>query len=422
MSSSTEVPSRSVESVPLDGLRVLDFTQIGAGPLCGMYLGDLGADVIKIEPPTGDLGRALGLPWVDEESPINVSFNRNKRSLCVDLKSLEGRRIALKLVAKADVLLESFRPGVMARFGLDYESVCRINERLVYCSVSAYGQSGPMANQAGVDGIVQGTSGLMSLIGSEGAEPCKVQAPVVDVSTGFIATIGTLAQLLERTRTGRGGYLDVNLFASAVALQQSAITTYLGNGELPKRLGSAAPYAAPNEAFETANGWIMIAAYNGDRWNQLCKVLGLEDIAADPRLFTLNQRLLNRDLMKQCLGPRIKKETSEYWLDKLEPADILCGKVATYEDLAANPQVEHMKLLTHITGGSGRRFATPSFPVNSRVPRPARGAPACGEHTREILASLGLRQQEVEELRTKKAVFFRTNTQPTRVTESGGVL
>lgn len=410
MSSWTDITARPENFAPLDGIKVLDFTQIGAGPLCGMYLGDLGADVIKIEPPTGDLGRNLGLPWVDEESPINIAFNRNKRSLCVDLKSAEGRKIVTKLASEADVLLESFRPGVMAKFGLDHESLRPNNERLVYCSVSGYGQSGPMADKAGVDGIVQGTSGLMSLIGNESAEPCKVQAPVVDVSTGFIATIGTLTQLLERVRTGRGGYLDVSLFASAVALQQSAITTYLGTGELPKRLGSAAPYAAPNEAFETADGWIMIAAYNGNRWAQLCMVLGLEEIGADPRLSTTSQRLLHRDLMKQHLTRRFKTETSGYWIEKLEQADVLCGKVATYKDLAANPQVAHMKLFSHTTDASGRQFATPAFPVNPRNQRPARAAPTCGEHTKEILESLGLSPQEVEQLRAQKAVYFAAAT------------
>lgn len=391
----------------LSGLCVLDFTQIGAGPTCSMYLGDMGANVIKVEPPSGDLGRQLGLPWVDNLSPVYEAFNRNKRSICIDLKSEQGKTIVLELAAKADVIIESFRPGTMAAFGLDYESVRQFNERVVYCSVSAYGQTGPMSHKAGVDGIIQGTSGLMSLIGYPDSEPCKVQAPVVDVSTGFISAIAILAQLLERERTGKGGYLDVNLLSSAVALQQSAITTFMGLNEVPVRMGSAAPYAAPNEAFETADGWIMVAAYNGDRWERLCQVLDLSEIATEPGLLTSANRVVNRLAMKSHLAPRFKTQSSASWLEKLEAVDILCGKVATYEDLVSDPQVQHLNLLVQTVATNGQRITSPAFPVNTRegAKRPSRSAPTCGQHSTNILEEIGYSPQRIEQLYKAGAVL-----------------
>jgi crotonobetainyl-CoA:carnitine CoA-transferase CaiB-like acyl-CoA transferase len=391
----------------LKGLKVLDFTQIGAGPTCSMYLGDMGADVVKVEQPSGDLGRKLGLPWVDVNSPIFEAFNRNKRSVCINLNSIDGKEIAIKLASKADVLIESFRPNTMKKFGLDYDSINKINERIVYCSVSAYGQTGPMSHKVGVDGIIQGTSGLMSLIGYPNSEPCKVQAPVVDVSTGHISTIAILSQLLERERTGKGGYSDVNLLSSAVALQQSAITTFMGTRELPQRMGSAAPYAAPNEAFETSDGWIMVAAYSGNRWESLCEVLNIAEIANKKGMKTSADRVINRQEMKNYLSPRFKTQTSTYWQEKLEAVDILCGNVATYKDLISDPQVQHLNLLTEAISSDGKLFISPAFPVNTRAGamNPSIAAPRCGQHSTEILAEIGYNADEIELIYKNGAIF-----------------
>ncbi len=212
----------------LRGVEVLDFSQIGAGPTCTMMLGDFGANVVKVEPVEGDAGRRLGPPWYGSESPVFVSFNRNKRSISIDLKNEAGRGVARRLALKADVLVESFRPGVMQKLGLGYETLSQERPELIYCAISGYGQTGPLAQRAGVDGILQAASGLMGLIGDENAGPCKVQAPIVDVSTGYIGALAVLAALVERQNTGRGAYLDINLFATAVALQQSAITSFFG--------------------------------------------------------------------------------------------------------------------------------------------------------------------------------------------------
>lgn len=382
----------------LRGLTVVDFTQIGAGPTCTMFLSDLGANVIKIEPPGGDTGRKLGPPWYRGYSPVFVAFNRGKRSICINLKSEQGRAVAFDLAARADVVVESFRPGVMDRLGLGYGALKAKDERLIYCSISAYGQSGPYAGRAGVDGILQAASGLMELIGSEGTEPCKVQAPIVDVTTGYIGTIGVLAALADRERTGQGAHLDVSLFASAVALQQSAITTFLGEGKQPDKIGSAAPYSAPNEAFQANDGWIMLAAYTRDLWPRLCRILGLDDLAEDPRFATSSDRVLNRHEMRKLLAPAFRRESCAYWLERLEANDILSIKVADYNDLLRNPQLDHLGMIAEARHAAGGTFRMPAFPINSAEQSPAKAAslPDLGEHTREILEESGYSAGQID--------------------------
>jgi crotonobetainyl-CoA:carnitine CoA-transferase CaiB-like acyl-CoA transferase len=396
----------------LDGIKVVDFSQIGAGPTCSMYLGDLGADVVKVEPPSGDAGRKLGPPWYFErESAVYVAFNRNKRGICLDMKTPRGIEVAQKLADEADVLVESFRPGVLGRFGLGHEQVRERNPKIVYCSVSAYGSTGISAKLAGVDGIIQSASGLMSLLGEHGQPPSKVQTPIVDITTGYIASIAVLAQLFERSRTGRGGYVDVSMFATAVALQQASMTGFLGNGALPERTGSAAPYSAPNEAFEASDGWIMVAAYLGDRWSKFCIVVGLPDLVTDPRFDTSSKRVLNRAAMRAAIGPMFKKQDSEYWLQRLIAVDILCSKVSDYQDVLANPALEHLKLIAEIKGRDGKLYRTPGFPANSRESQsvPHRAPPELGEHTVDVLENLGYSSNEIKELIESGAVSTQKN-------------
>jgi crotonobetainyl-CoA:carnitine CoA-transferase CaiB-like acyl-CoA transferase len=385
----------------LAGTKVVDFSQIGAGPTCSMFLGDLGADIIKVEPPAGDIGRLLGPPWAqDSVSSVFAAFNRNKRSICLDLKSPEGLEAARRLVNDCDVIVESFRPDVMDRLGLGFAAVSRVNPRIVYCSVSAYGSTGQGARLAGVDGIIQAASGLMGLIGDEGQPPSKVQAPIVDVTTGYIATISVLAQLLQRQQTGQGGFLDVSMLAAAVALQQSSVTGFLGDGDLPARLGSAAPYSAPNEAFETSDGWVMVAAYQGGRWERLCELLQRPDLCGDPRFATSSQRVANRTAMRQALAIPFAKQSCAYWIGRLQEQDILCSKVCDYRDLLANPHLAHLRLIAEMTDDRGQAFRAPGFPVNSRDSQslPHRAPPRCGQHSAEVLAELGYSAAEIASL------------------------
>ncbi|MCY1393912.1 Acetyl-CoA:oxalate CoA-transferase [compost metagenome] len=391
----------------LQGLTVVDFTQIAAGPTCTMLLADMGARVIKIEPPEGDLGRTLGPAWVGESSALYHGFNRGKQGLCLDLKNPAGLAVAKRLVEEADVLIESMRPGVMARLGLGYEELSASHPALIYCSISAYGQQGPYADRAGVDGILQADSGLMSLIGIPGAPPCKVQAPVVDVVTGYMACMAILAKFQARHRDGQGGHLDVSLMNSALALQQSSISSYLRDGELPTPIGSAAPYSAPNEAFQTEDGWIMVAAYNGNRWERLCAVLGHPEWATDPRFVTSAQRVVHRAAMQDALNTVFRTCSTAHWLERLRVADILCAKVADYSDLLEHPQLASNGMLATIRHPRHGELRVPGFPVNSAeaAQQPYRPAPDKGEHSRALLAEIGYGELEVAQMLESGAVI-----------------
>ena len=390
----------------LDGLTVIDFTQIGAGPTCTMLLADMGARVIKVEAPSGELGRGLGPGWIGDDSALFHAFNRNKLGISIDLKSEQGAAVARRLIAGADILVESMRPGVMARLGLGHEQLAAEHPSLVYCSISAYGQEGPYADRAGVDGIVQADSGLMSLIGLPGSEPCKVQAPVVDVMTGYVACMAVLAKLAQRARDGEGGWLDVNLLNSALALQQSSITSYLADGELPERSGSAAPYSAPNQAFETADGWIMVAAYTPERWERLCELLDLPGLARDPRFATSPLRVANRLEMVAALTKVFKTRRTDDWLPTLRAADILCSRVATYADVMEHPQVTANRMIGQVEHATLGTIRMPGFPVDSAEAnaRPFRVAPACGQDTLPVLRSVGYSDEDIAALRESRAI------------------
>lgn len=396
----------------LSNLTVIDFTQIGAGPTCTMLLADLGARVIKVEPPDGELGRKLGPAWIGEDSALFHGFNRNKLGLALDLKSKDGVLVAQRLIQQSDVVVESMRPGVMARLGLSYETLRASKPDLIYCSISAYGQSGPYADRAGVDGILQADSGLMSIIGKEGEEPAKVAAPVVDVFTGYVAFGGILAQLRDTAITGIGAHLDVNLFSSAVALQQVSLTNYLAEGMVPERIGSAAPYSAPNEAFEAVDGWFMVAAYNGGRWERLIEVLELPELGDDERFSTSSKRVANRREMRAILGARFKVHPREKWLSMLQAADILCAPVANYDDLVKHSQLQSNGLLIDVDHPGVGRVRVPGFPIDSvgAAPVRSRPAPMLGEHSRSILDAFGFESREVETLFQKGVV--RSPTHP----------
>lgn len=390
----------------LEGLTVIDFTQIAAGPTATMLMADMGATVIKVEPPGGEMGRGLGPGWIGEDSTLFHAFNRNKRGVGLDLKRAEGVDVARRLVATADVVVESMRPGVMDRLGLGYAALSRDHPALIYCSISAYGQAGPYADRAGVDGIVQADAGLMSLIGVDGGEPCKVQAPVVDVMTGYVAVTGILARLAQRARDGRGGHLDVSLFNAALALQQSSLAGYLADGQLPVRAGSAAPYSAPNQAFRTRDGWVMVAAYMPDRWRRLCETLDLPALADDPRLRTSPLRVANRAAMVEALTAVFVTRTTDEWLALLRQADILCARVATYADVAAHPQAAANAMFASVEHPVHGAIRVPGFPIDSTASNavPMRPAPGIGQDTHAILRELGFADEEIAALRACNAI------------------
>lgn len=394
----------------LQGITVLDFSQVGAGPTAGMLLGDLGADVIKIEALSGDIGRKLGPPWQNGESVVSMSFNRNKRSLAIDLKRPQAVALVQQMASSSDVILESFRPGVMDRLGLGYAKLSDQHPGLIYCSVSAYGQTGPWAEKPGVDGIVQAVSGLMSNIGDENSPPMKVLVPAADMVTGYLASLSIVSALHQRSRSGpsqgQGQHLDLSLFNSAIMLQQSALTSYLSNGELPARTGTAAPYSAPNEAYPTQNGWIMIAAYHEDRWRALCRVLGDPALADDPRFSTNPQRVAHRHALMQVLSQHLARQTSEEWQAQFEAADIICGTIANYHQLMASPQVAHNGIIVDTHNPVAGSVRMPGLAVGDRdaQSRVRHGPPALGQHSIEILRQFGVSESECQTLLSEGVV------------------
>ena len=384
----------------LEGVRVLDFTQIGAGPLAGMQMGDMGAEVIKVEAPTGDIGRKLGPPWQNGESVVSMCFNRNKRSLIVDLKKPEGAILIKELAANSHVVLESFRPGVMDRLGIGYDALREVNPKIVFASVSAYGQTGPWRDKPGVDGIVQAVSGLMSNIGDENSPPMKVLVPAVDMVTGFLTASTVMAALRVVERIGLGQHLDMSLYNSAVMFQQSAIASYLSSGEKPIRIGTAAPYSAPNEAYPTKDGWIMIAAYHDDRWPALCKLLNKPELATHPDFASIPLRVANRKKLMSELTVLLSSRTSAQWQELMEAQDIICGPIADYDMVMESPQLKHNGLIVDTSNSVAGNVRMPGLAVGDRnaQSRVRYGPPALGEHSREVLSEYGLSKEYIDAL------------------------
>ena len=393
----------------LEGVRVLDFTQIGAGPLAGMQMGDMGAEVIKVEAPAGDIGRKLGPPWQNGESVVSMCFNRNKRSLIVDLKKPEGAILIKELAASSHVVLESFRPGVMDRLGIGYDALRAVNSKIIFASVSAYGQTGPWRDKPGVDGIVQAVSGLMSNIGDENSPPMKVLVPAVDMVTGFLTTSTVMAALRVVEATGLGQHLDMSLYNSAIMFQQSAIASYLSSGEKPIRIGTAAPYSAPNEAYPTKDGWIMIAAYHDDRWPALCKLLNKPELAIHPEFSTIPLRVANRKKLMTELTVLLASKTSAQWQELMEAQDIICGPIADYDMVMGSPQLKHNGLIVDTPNSIAGNVKMPGLAVGDRdaQSRVRYGPPTLGEHSCEVLAEYGLSQSQIDTLLASGAVVQR---------------
>lgn len=390
----------------LEGIRVLDLSQGAAGPIAGMVLGDHGADVLKVEPPQGEWGRSLGPPFVGGQAAAYLAMNRNKRSIAVDLKHPEGVRVARELACGCDVLLESFRPGVLERLGLGYKELSAGEPRLVYCSICAFGQDGPWRDKPGVDGIVQAMSGIMSVTGEPDGSPVKVGVPAADTMGAMAAVQGVLLALLARERSGRGQRVDVSLFDSMLMFQTVPLSMFLASGVSPGRHGSAAPYAAPNEAFPTADGWVMVAAYSPDRWRALLDVLSCPELGDDPRFASGAVRVENRDALQAELGKRFAERTTADWLGALGAADVLCAPIHDYASLSAERGVmgeDRLPRLVHPVLGPVPGVATPAR-LSATPARPLTAAPLVGEHTREILGEHGFSEASIDGLVTSGAV------------------
>ncbi len=404
----------------LSHIRVLDLTRVLAGPWCTQNLADLGADVIKIERPgMGDDTRQWGPPWVPDgngaattDSTYYTSTNRNKRSVTIDISKPEGQALVREMVAKCDVLVENYKVGDLKRYGLGYEDLQPLNPRLIYCSVTGYGQNGPYADRPGYDFVFQGEGGLMSITGerddSPGGGPIKVGIAVTDILTGLYATIGITAALESRNITGKGQYIDAALLDTIVAFGANQIADHFMSGNIPKRWGNAHPNMAPYQVFKTANGHVIVACGNDGQFQKLCGLMNRPELAADPELQTVPLRNNSRVRVVAEIQKTFLTQTSEYWLDGLAKAGVPHGPINNYKQVFAHPQVVARKLRVdipgHKAGGSIPVVASPlrlsDTPVTYRLP-----PPVLGEHTNEVLGEiLNKSAAEIDALKAKKIV------------------
>jgi crotonobetainyl-CoA:carnitine CoA-transferase CaiB-like acyl-CoA transferase len=375
---------------PLAGVRVLDLTIALAGPYCTMLLGDLGADVVKVESPEGDQSRGWGPPFVEGESSYFLSVNRNKRSVVLDLKSDDGRRAAAELAARSDVIVENLRPGTVARLGLGYEQVRERNTGVVYCSISGFGQDRPAVG--GYDQIVQGTAGVMSLTGEPDGPPTKFGVPIGDIAAGMFGAHAILAALLARTQAGEGRHIDVAMHDSVLALLTYQGARYFATGEAPRREGNFHPTIAPYGTFETADGFINIGVGSEAQWKSFCAATGLNGLVADPRFATNRDRQANRAVLNEAVGRRIRERSSDQWQRELEAAGVPVGPINDLAQAFADPgtQERGIEVVTqHPRVGEWHMVGTP-WRLDRQAFAVRRPPPMLGEHTAEILRELEL--------------------------------
>lgn len=393
---------RSATPLPLAGVRVLDVTQVMAGPYACMLLADLGADVIKIEPPKGgDQTRgAMGFKMKGPDSMGFLNMNRNKRSITLDLKTDAARAVFLRLVKTADILVENYRPGVMKRLGIDYDTLREINPKLVYCSISGFGQSGPWATRPGFDLMAQAMSGVMSVTGYPGGAPVKAGVPVADIGCALFATYGMLSAYIGAKATGKGQYVDASLFDSALAFSIWDTSEYWGTGREPEPLGTSNRMSAPYQAVKAADGYFVMGATNQKLWQLLCNTLARPDLLDDERFSTVALRLANRDELIPALEQSFAADTCDRWIERLLEAGIPAGPILTYPQAFDSEHGRHRQMRIEIDHPIEGKVPNIGFAVKmGGTPQQVRRhPPLLGEHTGEVLDELGLSKDEQESL------------------------
>jgi crotonobetainyl-CoA:carnitine CoA-transferase CaiB-like acyl-CoA transferase len=393
---------------PLTGVKVIELCHVMAGPVCGLMLADMGADVIKVEKiPGGDDTRRTVPPAIEGEAASFMMMNRNKRGIAVDLKTDEGKKILRRLLQDSDVVTENYRRGTMERLGLGYETLKEANPRLIYCAISGFGRTGPYADRGGFDLIAQGMSGLMSITGEgPGRPPVKVGAPITDITAGILGAMGILAALHARTQTGKGQLVDTSLFEAGIVhtFWQSAIA--LATGVAPGPLGSAHPLNAPYEAFATKDGYINLGAANQATWLRTIELLGRSDLAEDPRFKEASGRLVNRGVLAETLAKEFRKRTSAEWLAALEQAKVPAGPVFDVMQMHADPQTRARGMVVEVNHSKIGAMKTLGAPVKfSATPGGVhRSAPIFGEHTGEVLREYGFSDAEIERMAASGAI------------------
>ncbi len=390
--------------LPLSRFRVLDLTRVRAGPTCVRQFADWGADVIKVElPPSSDAEDGF---TGDRHSSDFQNLHRNKRSLTLNLKAEEGKEIFRKLVVDADVVVENYRPDVKNRLGIDYESLRKINPRIVYGSISGFGQDGPYANRPGVDQIAQGMGGLMSVTGLPGQGPVRAGTAVADLTSGLYCAIGLLTALLHREVTGEGQWVHTSLLEAQIGLMDFQAARWLINSEVPGQAGNNHPTSVPTGRFEASDGYINIGSGGGERYIRLCKVIGAEELIDDPDFVTGPLRSKNRDKLNERLAAVFATETMDHWVQLLNDAGVPCGPIYSVDQVFADPQVKHLGIahpIRHPDLGDikvvGQPVNLPAVPEREWTPTPAQG-----EHTDSVLADLGYSADEIADLHQRNVV------------------
>lgn len=401
-------PSPSPRTGPLSGLVVVELTNVMAGPVGGLLLADMGAEVVKVERlPGGDDTRRAIPPEIQGESATFMIVNRNKRGIAVDLKHPDGLQVVRRLIDKADVVIENFRPGTMEKLGLGYEVLRASNPGLIYCKITGFGLNGPYAKRAGYDLIAQGMSGIMSLTGEgPGRPPVKVGVPIGDVTAGILASTGVLAAYIERLRTGEGQYVDTSLYEASLVHTYWQVAMAFATGESAGPMGSAHPVAAPYQAIPTQDGWINIGAVSQATWVGMTRVLQLEHLLEDERFASNRERMANRDLLISIISEAMRSNTTDYWVEKFEQAGVPAGPVRKIKDMLEDPQTLARDMVIevdHPIAGQVQALGLPiKFSHGNGVTR--RGAPQYGEHTAEVLQELGYSSEDIAALAASQAV------------------
>jgi crotonobetainyl-CoA:carnitine CoA-transferase CaiB-like acyl-CoA transferase len=371
---------------PLDGVKVVELARILAGPWAGQTLADLGADVIKVEAPEGDDTRRWGPPFIERDGEVAAAYfhatNRGKRSVTVDFRTPEGQDAVRRLVAEADVVIENFKVGGLAKYGLDWDSLRQVNPRLIYCSITGFGQSGPYAQRAGYDFIIQGMAGLMSVTGSPEGQPQKVGVAVTDVFTGVYAATAILAALVQRGVTGQGQHIDMALMDVAVSVMANQAMNYLATGTAPRMMGNAHPNLAPYAVFDCADGWIILATGNDAQYRRLCAILGLPELAEDPAYLTNALRVANRTALTERLTGATRRMTKADLLAACEASGVPAGPINDLAEVFADPQVVARAMQLDLAGVPGVRSPFRFSGAELALDRPA---PKLGEHQDEVL-------------------------------------
>ena len=390
----------------LENIKVVDLTRTLAGPFCTMMLGDMGADVVKIEEPEhGDETRGW-TPFWNGESTQFLSFNRNKRSLGINLKEPEAVEIVLALAADADIMVESFRAGTLDRLGLGYQAVKQINPDIVYCSISGYGRTGPMADKPGYDLIIQAYSGLMNLTGEPDGPPLRVGFSLVDIFTGMMAYGSVMTAIYHRDKTGEGQWVEAALLDGQVAAMSYHGTGYLGTGVEPHRLGSGHPSLVPYQSFPASDGYFILGCANEGLWERMCQAIDRPDLPKDPRFLTNTDRVAHRSECIQLLSDIFQTESVAHWVSKIEQAGVPCGPINRVSDVVNDPQVLSRNMVVDISHPNVPDLKVPNSPLKLTETPPSvrRPPPLLGQHNEEILSGLGYAAESIAKLREKGVI------------------